>query len=190
MSELNIYENELNFFNIKNIHCSVDKYLFELSEKIIEKGFFVNNDYIYYLSFLCSIISGYLIKKKVKILPGIFFFLSYFLNILYSNYIKKYKKTHVDNNLLILLTYIFILKTLYNKNYYAFIIVFILIIPTICNWGCQIQYIKLKYPEMYDIPIFNDMCEILCPIVNSYKKNIIFGNGSLILIISIYLAYL
>lgn len=178
----------MNYFNIKNIHCPVDIFLIEISKKILENNYIKNQNIYYYLSLIFGILSGFLIKK-IKLLPGVFFFLSYFFNTLYSTYIKKYKLRHVDNNLSNLITYMFILKKLYNINQYAFIIIFTLMIPTICNWGCQVQYIKKNYPEMYEIPIFNNMCEILCPLVKLHKCNI-FGNGSLILLISVYLAYL
>ena len=183
----------MSFYDIKEIHCQVDTFIINASNKILSHVYkYLNESDIYCISLLFGFLSGYTINKKIKILPGVFFFLSYFFNTLYINYIQKYKKqTYIYSNFFNLLSYIFILITLYNRNYYAFVIVFLLMIPTICNWGCKIKYIKTKYPETYDIPIFDDMCKILCPFFKtSHKLYSIFGNGSLLFIISIYLAYL
>lgn len=182
----------MNYYEIKEIHCPVDNFIINLSKLILTKiSLKLDNSEIYCISLFFGFLSGFAINNKIKILPGIFFFLSYLFNNLY-NYNKVYKKqTYINNYLFVLISYFYILYTLYQRNYYAFVIIFILMVPTICNWGCQIKYIKTNYPDTYDIPIFNDMCKILCPFFKMYhKKYNIFGNGSLMLIISIYLTYL
>jgi|LakMenEpi03Aug12_release.lakeMendotaPanAssembly.Ray.scaffolds.fasta_scaffold210157_2 hypothetical protein len=177
------------YYDIKEIHCPVDLFLINISKQILPyiTSKFKDSD-IFSLSFILKILSGYTLKLKIKIIPGILFFLSYFLKILYQYYIQKNKKnTHIDNYIYTIVAYAFILHTLYKKNYYVFIIVFILIIPTICNMGCKMKYLKKSYPDsMYNYPMFNDMCTILCP--KYIKKHNIFGDGSLVLIISIYLS--
>jgi hypothetical protein len=183
----------MSYYDIKEIHCPVDYYIIKLSESLVPKiSSYLNDSEIYCISLLFGFLSGYSIGKRIKILPGLFFMLSYAFNIVYNYHVQKYKKqSYMNNYLFTLFTYIYILYTLYNRNKYAFIIVSILIIPTICNWGCQIKYIKSKYPDSFDIPIFNEMCKILCPFYKEqHKRYNIFGNGSLMLLISIYLAYL
>jgi len=188
----------MSYYDIKNIHCPIDTFFINSTNILIPYiSTFLNESEIYCISLLFGFLSGYTIDIKIKVLPGLFFFLSYFFNILYINYIQKYKKeSYIPNNFFNFVIYIFILIIIFKKNYYAFIIVSILMIPTIYNWGCQIKYIKTNYPDTYDIPIFNDMCKIFCPFFkenNKYEQSIfptVFGNGSLTLIISIYLAYL
>lgn len=183
----------MRYYDIKEIHCNVDTFLLNITNSLLPHFYkYSNESNIYCISLLFSFLSSYTLFKKIKILPGLFFFTSYFFNILYHNYIQKYKKqTHIHNNFLILISYIYILILLYNRTDYAFIIIFFLLIPTICNWGCQIKYIKKNYPGTHDVPIFNDMCKILCPFFeNNHKIYNIFGNGSLMLIVSIILAYL
>ena len=64
-------------------------------------------------------------------------------------------------------------------------------ILNICNWGCKVTYIKSKYPDTYEIPLFNELCKYMCPLFkNPYIHLDKFGDGSLSLIISIYLAYI
>jgi len=183
----------MSYYNIQEIHCPVDLFVINLTTSLLPYVYkYLNESDIYCISFLFGFLSGYTINNNIKILPGLFFFLSYFFNILYINYIQKYKKQdYTQSNFSNLLIYLFILIRLYQRNHYAFIVIFILMIPTISNWGCQIKYIKTNYPDTYDIPIFNEMCKILCPFFKpNQKKYNIFGNGSLTLIISIYLAYL
>jgi len=183
----------LNYYDIKELHCPVDCFIINISNEILPIiSKYMNESDIYCISLLFSFLSGVFIKNNIKILPGIFFFLGYVFNMFYSHYIQKYKKqTHIDNYIFSLITYIYILIILYKKNQYAFIIVFLLMIPIICNWGCQIKYIKYKYPDIYHVPIFNDMCRILCPYFkNDYRYFNIFGDGSLSLIISLYLVYI
>jgi len=190
----------MSYYDIKGIHCPIDTFIINVTNSILPCiSRFLNESEIYCISLLFGFLSSYTINN-IKILPGLFFFLSYFFNLLYINYIQKYKKeSFIPNNFFNIIIYICILIKLYKKNYYAFVIVFILMVPTISNWGCQIKYIKTNYPDTYDIPIFNDMCKILCPFFkenenkHKYKQSIfptIFGNGSLTLIISIYLVYL
>ena len=66
-------------------------------------------------------------------------------------------------------------------------------IPIICNWGCQVKYIK-KYNKNVKLPQFNDLCGLLCPFLdkfeNIYKNDKLIGNGTLILLISIYLIFI
>lgn len=187
-------------YSIKEIHCPIDTFIINLTNLILPCiSTFLNESEIYCISLLFGFLSSYTINK-IKIVPGLFFFLSYFFNLLYINYIQKYKKeSFIPNNFFCIIIYISILIKLYRKNYYAFVTVFILISLTMSNWGCQIKYIKTNYPDNYDIPIFNNMCKILCPFFKEneneqkYRESIfpnIFGNGSLTLIISIYLAYL
>jgi hypothetical protein len=190
----------MSYYDIKGIHCPIDTFIINVTNSILPCiSTFLNESEIYCISLLFGFLSSYTINN-IKILPGLFFFLSYFFNLLYINYIQKYKKeSFIPNNFFNIIIYICILIKLYKKNYYAFVIVFILMVPTISNWGCHIKYIKINYPDSYDIPIFNDMCKILCPFFkenenkHKYKQSIfptIFGNGSLTLIISIYLVYL
>lgn len=181
----------MNYYEIKEIHCPVDNFITKISKILLPKISNLDDSKIYCISLLFGILCSYTIKNKIKLLPGIFFFLSYLFNNLYNYYIYVYKKqTYINNYLFNLIIYLYILYILYERNYFAFITVFILMIPTICNWGCKIKYIRTNYPDTYDIPIFNDMCQIFCPFFKTtYQKYNIFGNGTLILIISIYLAF-
>ena len=181
------------YYDITELNCPIDNFIIDLSNKVLPFiSKYLNESDIYCISLLFSFLSGFFIKNKIKILPGIFFFLGYIFKIFYSHYIQKYKKqTHIDNHIFTLIAYIYLLIIIYQKNNYMFIIVFILMVPIICNWACEIDYIKSKYPKLYHIPLFNDKCSILCPYFkNYYKYSKIFGDGSLTLIISIYLAYI
>ena len=180
-------------YDIQELYCPVDNLIIKFNNKLLPiLSNYLNESDIYCISILFTFLSGVYIKNDIKILPGIFFFLGYFFNILYIHYLQEYKnQKYIKNNIFDLISYIYILTTLYKKNHNVFIIVFILMILNICNWGCKNIYIKTKYPDTYEIPLFNDLCGNLCPFFkNPYIHLNKFGDGSLSLIISIYLAYI
>lgn len=192
----------MNYFEIKEIHCCIDNVLFNCSKKILSNvSKYLNESDIYTISLLLTLSIPYFIYLNdtyniliLKLIPGLLFFLSYFMNILYHVYIQTYKlPEHINNNFWTLVTYILILKLIYKKNRTIFTLIFILMIPIICNWGCQVKYIK-KYNKNVKLPQFNDLCDLLCPFLdkfeNIYKNDKLIGNGTLILLISIYLIFI
>jgi hypothetical protein len=192
----------MNYFEIKEIHCYIDNVLFNYSKKILSNvSKYLNDSDIYTVSLLLTLAIPYFIYLNdkyniliLKLIPGLLFFLSYFMNILYHVYIQTYKlQDHINNNFWTLVTYILILKLIYKKNRIIFTLIFILMIPIICNWGCQIKYIK-QYNKNIKAPLFNELCSLMCPfsdkLENIYKNNKLIGNGTLILLISIYLIFI
>ena len=53
---------------------------------------------------------------------------------------------------------------IHKKNIHGYIIVTILSIGLLCNFGCQIQYFKQKYPNKKLPFIFTKLFNITCPL--------------------------
>ena len=183
---LHQYNNNYNHRLDETIHSPIDIYIsksiynilpFFIKYKITEK-------HIYLLSLIFSFITSFLIRKKIKYIPGITLMLSYYLNVMYFMYIE-YNRTDEDVNIisvqetiLNIITVSFILYSLYKKNIHSYIIVTILYIGLLCNFGCQIQYFKQKYPNKKLPFIFTKIFSLTCP-METCSKNLNFENNSI-----------
>jgi hypothetical protein len=191
-----IVDDKMNYFEMKEIHCVVDNLVFKVCKNILPHvSKYLSESDLNVISTIINFIIGYCINMNIKIIPGILFFISYFINVLHHFHVQKIQEKYIIDNIWNIISYIFILNTIYKKDIKTFIIIFTLFVPTIFNWGCQIKYIKKKYPEYNkEISIFNETCSILCPfskqIYDGIYNDLKIGNGTLTLIISIYLMFL
>lgn len=156
----------------ENIHSPIDIYIsksiYKILPYVIEQK--ITENHIYFISLILSFITSFLIEKNIKYIPGITLMLSYYFNVMYFIYIE-YKRTDEDANIisvqettLNIITVSFIMYSLYKKNIHGYIIVTILSIGLLCNFGCQIQYFKQKYPDKKLPFIFTKIFTVTCPV--------------------------
>lgn len=167
-SETNIYNHRLD----ENIHSPIDihisKSIYKILPFVIECK--ITKYHIYLISLFFSFITSFLIDKNIKYIPGITLMLSYYFNVMYFIYIE-HDQIGEDENIisvqettLNIITVLFLLYSLHKKNIHGYIIVTILSIGLLCNFGCQIQYFKQKYPNKKLPFIFTKLFNITCPL--------------------------
>jgi hypothetical protein len=155
----------------ENIHSPIDIYISKSIYKILP--FIVKNKingtHIYTISLVLSFITSILIEKNIKYIPGITFMLSYYFNTMYFIYMEYNSNKDINiisfrETTLNIVTVLFLLYTLHNKNLHRYIVVTILFIGLLCNLGCQIQYFKQKYPDEKIPFIFSKILSLTCPL--------------------------
>lgn len=167
-SKTSIYNHRLD----ENIHSPIDIYIsksiYKILPFVIERK--ITEYHIYLISLIFGFITSFLIEKNIKYIPGITLMLSYYFNVMYFIY-TEHNRTDEDVNIisvqettLNIFTVSFILYSLYKKNIHSYIIVTILSIGLLCNFGCQIQYFKQKYPDKKLPFIFTKIFSTTCPV--------------------------
>jgi hypothetical protein len=88
----------------------------------------------------------------------------YFIYIEHNQIDEDVNIISVQETTLNIITVSFILYSLYKKNIHGYIVVTILSIGLLCNFGCQIQYFKQKYPDKKLPFTFTKILSMTCPL--------------------------
>ena len=155
----------------ENIHGPVDIYISSSIYKILPfiVKHKISSTHIYIVSLIFSFLTTFLIEKNIKYIPGISLMLSYYFNVMYFIYVEYEKNKDINiisfqETTLNIFTIMFLLNSLYKKDLHKYIIVTILFIGLLCNFGCQIQYFKQKYPHEKTPFIFSKILGLTCPL--------------------------
>lgn len=192
--------NSSNYYNHRldeNINSPIDIYISNSIYKILPFliKHKISSTHIYIISFIFSFITTFLIEKNIKYIPGISLALSYYFNVMYFIYVEYKKNKDINiisfqETTLNIFTVIFLLNSLYKKDLHKYIVVTVLFIGLLCNFGCQIQYFKQKYPNEKIPFIFSKILSLTCllgscdgdfksknikisPVLNKYSDNIL-----------------
>lgn len=149
-------------------------------------------------SLLFGFASAYCLLKKIKYIPGIYLFISYFFDCSDGFYARKYNMVskfgdiydHVKDFIVILLI-IFILYKQNRKK--GIILIFIICLLSFSHLGCQEHYYRNnKQHEIHSDTLSH--CRYLCPFEHDIENALLvskyFGTGTSYFIMSLYLFFI
>ena len=149
------------------------------------------------IGFYFGLLSVYCLHKRIKYLPGIFYFISYMFDCADGQFARRhnmvskfgdYYDSFKDWSIALALLYI-----LYKRKNKYLILIVIVGIMSLSHFGCQEIYYNSKNPDKKYYSEKNALLECLCPKnkdvdeVMLYTKH--FGIGTLTLIISFILFF-
>lgn len=180
----------------KKIDNLIDNILSDMSEYVSEylKYFKFTPNMITSLSVICSFICIYYLYNLNYILASLFFFLTYFFDVLDGYYARKYKMETYFGDLYdhysdyihyICIYYLIFFKVPIKHKNYIIIILIILGLGAIIHLGCTEHYNKASENVNSQLSSLRSIC---------YKKEYInytkyFGPGTNVLFITLLLLY-